>query len=116
MMKYGKVWGSTQLIHANSAYEFHRIGIVKGAFCSVHSHQHKWNGFFVESGLLKILVWKNNYDLVDETILHPGDFTSVSPGEFHQFLALEETIAFETYWASELNMNDITRKNVGGKD
>ena len=115
MVKHGKVWGSTQCIHSNSAYEFHRIEILKDAFCSVHKHEHKWNGFFVEEGKLLIKVWKNNYDLVDETLLHSGDFTSVPPGEYHQFLALEKTIAFETYWASELNMNDILRKTVGGK-
>lgn len=124
MTKQGKVWGFTQLIHANPVYEFHRIEIMKDAFCSVHSHKHKWNGFFVESGLLKICVWKDNYHLVDdnssicqidETILNPGDFTSVGPGEFHQFWALEPTIAYETYWASPLDINDIVRKTVGGK-
>ena len=59
-------------------------------------------------------MWKNDYDLMDETILHAGDFTSVEPGEFHQFHAMEPTIAFETYWASELSMNDIVRRTVGG--
>ena len=114
MNKHGKVWGHTQCIHSNSAYEFHRIEIKENAFCSIHKHEHKWNGFFVESGLLMIRVWKNNYDLIDETILRPGDFTSVAPGEFHQFHALQPTIAFETYWSQELNMNDIVRQTVGG--
>jgi hypothetical protein len=61
-----------------------------------------------------IRVWKNNYDLIDETVLQAGDFTSVAPGEFHQFQALQPTIAFETYWSQELNMDDIVRKSVGG--
>ena len=114
-IKSGKVWGMTELIHANAVMEFHRIEADRGSFCSKHYHKHKWNGFFVESGTLKIRVWKNNYALVDETILYKGDFAVVAPGEFHQFEALEDTVAFELYWAAELNHGDIQREDVGGK-
>ena len=55
---------------------------------------------------------KNDYDLVDETVLEKGDFTQVKPGEYHQFEALEDTIAFELYWA-EFDHNDIIRESVG---
>lgn len=113
-MKSGKVWGETKLLHANGVLEFHRIETVKGGVCSKHKHQFKWNGFFVESGKLLIRVWKGDYDLVDETILEPGDFTQVKPGEYHQFEALEDTVAFELYWA-EFNHNDIVRETVGYK-
>jgi len=109
----GKVWGKTSLVHANGVLEFHRIETVKGGVCSKHAHEFKWNGFFVESGKLLIRVWKNDYDLVDETILNPGDFTRVKPGEYHQFEALEDCVAFELYWA-EFNHADIIRENVGG--
>ncbi len=68
---------------------------------------------FCEKGRLLVRVWKNNYDLVDETILESGDFTTVGPGEFHQFEALEDTVAFELYWA-EFDHNDIERETVGG--
>ena len=111
-MKSGKIWGVTELIHANSVLEFHRIEIKKGGVCSKHSHVHKWNGFFVESGKLLIRVWKSDYNLVDETILGPGDFTQVQPGEYHQFEALEDSIAFELYWA-EFSHNDIERETIG---
>jgi mannose-6-phosphate isomerase-like protein (cupin superfamily) len=107
----GKIWGSTQNIEANASLEFHRIDIVKGGTCSKHIHKHKWNGFFVESGKLKISVWKS-YDLVDVTILTAGQYTKVAPGEFHQFEALEPTIAFEIYW-TEFNHDDIERDTVG---
>lgn len=108
----GKVWGSTELVFANSALEFHRIEVAKGGTCSKHKHRHKWNGFFVEKGQLLIRVWKNDYDLVDETILKAGHFTQVRPGEFHQFEALEDTVAFELYYA-EFDHNDIERESVG---
>ncbi len=86
--------------------------ITKGGVCSKHKHKYKWNGFFVEKGALVIRVWKNNYDLVDETVLTDGMYTKVAPGEYHQFEALEDTVAFELYWA-EFDHEDIERETVG---
>lgn len=111
-MKAGKVWGDTSLLEANGVLEFHRIEVKAGGTCSKHLHKHKWNGFFVESGCLEIRVWKNNYDLVDVTVLNPGDWTKVEPGEYHQFFARENTVAFELYWA-EFDHDDIQRETVG---
>lgn len=113
-MKAGKVWGQTQLLEANGVLEFHRIQAQAGGVCSKHKHRYKWNGFYVESGALLIRVWKNNYDLVDEVVLRNGEYTKVPPGEYHQFEALEDTVAFELYWA-EFDHNDIERQDVGFK-
>ena len=110
----GKVWGTTELIEANSSLEFHRIEINAGGTCSKHKHKYKWNGFFVESGKLAIKVWKNNYDLVDVTVIGSGQYTRVAPGEYHQFEALEDTVAFELYWAN-FDHEDIERETVGFK-
>tara|TARA_B100000586_G_scaffold231793_1_gene180941 strand:- start:35 stop:592 length:558 start_codon:yes stop_codon:yes gene_type:complete len=111
-MKAGKIWGQTELIHANGVLEFHRIEYKAGYKCSEHEHEFKWNGFYVESGKMIVRVWQNDYDLVDETILLPGDFTQVKPGCVHQFEGLETGVAFELYWA-EFNHNDIKRRSVG---
>ena len=75
-IKAGKIWGETELILANNALEFHRIDYKAGGVCSKHKHEWKWNGFYVVSGQMKIRVWQNDYDLIDETILNPGDFTA----------------------------------------
>jgi quercetin dioxygenase-like cupin family protein len=109
----GKVWGLTRLVHSNPVLEFHRVEIKEGGFCSKHKHQFKWNGFFVEKGCLQVRVWKNDYDLVDTTILNDGEFMQVKPGEFHEFRALQDTVAFELYWA-EFSPTDIVRESVGG--
>ena len=53
----GKVWGTTELIEANGALEFHRIEMNKGGVCSKHCHEFKWNGFYVEEGQMLIRVW-----------------------------------------------------------
>ena len=111
-MKAGKIWGQTELIHANGVLEFHRIEYKAGYKCSEHEHEFKWNGFFVESGKMIVRVWQNDYDLVDETLLLPGDFTQVKPGCVHQFEGVEDGVAFELYWA-EFNHNDIRRRSVG---
>lgn len=108
----GKIWGSTELIEANGVLEFHRIEIKKGGVCSKHKHSHKWNGFYVEAGSLLIRVWKNNYNLIDETVLLSGQYTKVAPGEYHQFEALEHTVAYELYWA-QFDHDDIQRDSVG---
>ena len=108
----GKIWGQTELILANSSLEFHRIDFKAGGVCSKHKHEYKWNGFYVVSGKMKIRVWQKDYDLIDETILGPGDFTSVKPQLYHTFEAIEDGVAFELYWA-EFRHNDISRENVG---
>jgi mannose-6-phosphate isomerase-like protein (cupin superfamily) len=113
-MKAGKIWGKTYQIVANEGLEFHRIEAKADTRCSMHMHRHKWNGFFVESGRLKIVVRKQSYDLEDETILEAGDYTEVPPGEYHCFEAIEDTVAFELYWAPKLDGNDIEREDVGG--
>ena len=113
-MKAGKIWGNTELVHANGVLEFHRIQYRAGYKCSEHYHKHKWNGFFVESGKMIVRVWQtaDQEGLVDETVLSAGDFTQVKPGLVHQFEGIEDGVAFELYWA-EFNHNDIERRTVG---
>ena len=92
--KSGKIWGQTELIHSNSVLEFHRIDYKAGGVCSKHMHNFKWNGFYVMSGKLKIRVWQKDYDLIDETVLNPGDFTRIKPGLYHSFEGLEDGVSF----------------------
>ena len=108
----GKVWGQTELVHANGVLEFHRIEFKAKGTCSKHKHAFKWNGFFVESGEMIVRVWQNDYELVDETILKAGDFCQVKPGVYHQFEGVKDGVAFELYWA-EFNHDDIKRETVG---
>jgi tellurite resistance-related uncharacterized protein len=63
-----------------------------------------------------IRVWQDEDQngLVDETILHGGQFAMVKPGKVHQFEGLEDGVAFELYWA-EFNHDDIVRRSIGSK-
>ena len=69
----------------------------------------------MEKGKLKITAWKNDYDLVDVTILTDGEATTVPPREYHTFEALEDSVCYEIYWV-ELSDKDIVRENCGGND
>jgi len=113
MEKSGKVWGITEKIYTNANVEFHRIEIKKGGVCSKHLHQFKHNGFFIERGKLIVRTWKSNSILIDSITLINGDWHTVKPGEYHQFEALEDTIAFELYWAMSLEGDDIFRETEG---
>ena len=112
MQVAGKVWGKTQLICQKPLFEVHRIEINAGGTCSMHQHTQKFNAFYVESGILKIIVRRNAYDLTDTTILNAGDYCEVPPGEYHRFEADVDVIAYEFYW-SELDHNDIVREDHG---
>ena len=114
-MIFSKAWGNTECIFQNYNFQVNRITIRKGGFCSKHKHNHKYNMFWVETGKLKISVWKNDYDLVDETILNLCQSTNVKPFEYHQFKALENTVAFEIYYTEPLG-EDIIRETVGGNE
>jgi mannose-6-phosphate isomerase-like protein (cupin superfamily) len=113
-MKSGKIWGQTELLLSHPSFEIHRIETKEGGFCSKHLHKHRYNAFYVESGAILIRVWKNDYDLCDETKLLTGEIMSVSPGEYHQFESLLDSIVYEIYYGPTLDQSDIVRETVGG--
>jgi quercetin dioxygenase-like cupin family protein len=112
-MKSGKVWGESVSLFKNDNFEVHRIEIDKGGYCSKHKHNFKHNIFFVESGILEVSVWKNDYDLCDKTTLSDGEIMDVPPGENHQFNAKTPVIAFEIYYSEPIS-GDIVRESCGG--
>ena len=110
--KQGKVWGTTQLMFAWNSVEFHRILVKRGGYSSCHLHKHKWNRFVLLSGLLIIRMYRGA-EVVDETILRPGQITDIPPGVLHEFEALEDCEALEVYWVV-LDAQDIDRGNSQG--
>lgn len=109
----GKIWGKTESLLVTPLIEIHRIFINKGCVCSMHKHEFKWNMFYVVSGELAIEVEKNDYELVDTTIIKSGEWTSVRPNEYHRFRSITDVECLEIYYLEPLT-TDIVRKNVGG--
>ena len=109
----GKVWGTTSELLKKNNVKVNRAVINGGYQCSKHQHYYTHNMFFVESGFVEIHRWKNDYDLVDITMLRPGDSCTVPPGEYHRFVGIDqESVLYEMYWI-ELS-DDIERKDCGG--
>lgn len=114
LIKHGKVWGLTKPILVTPLVEVHEIEVNTGGHCSKHAHEHKHNMFYILEGTLEIKTWKNDYELVDSTILRAGESTTVKPGEYHQFFCINHVKALEIYYIDPINPNDIIRENVGG--
>lgn len=115
-MIFGKIWGTTTELFNHSGVECHRLFVKAGYSCSIHRHAKRNNAFYVESGSLVIEVHKNDYELVDYTVLQSGDRTEVSGGEEHRFIALKDTVALEWYWENKNPEDkDIERSTVGHK-
>lgn len=112
MTIHGKLWGTTQELVANPFVSFHRAEVRKGKRCSRHRHLRKWNGFFVEAGVMQIRVYQPN-GIEDVTVLGAGDFTAVGPGITHRFECIEDAVLFEIYWPAEI-AEDIVRDDEGG--
>jgi len=111
-MIYGKIWGQTQLIFSINNVEIHRIEGKTGGVSSLHKHISKHSMIFVESGIVKISIKKNDYDLIDETILRQGQCTTIEPTELHKFEIIEDAICYEIYWVT-LDPLDIIREDCG---
>lgn len=113
MHKSGKIWGHTSQLFSRNNVELHRLVGKKGGKSSTHKHNSKWSMLFVESGKLKVVVEKNDYELIDSTTLLPGEYITIPPGEYHFFEVLDEdTVVYEIYWA-ELDPGDIERRDCG---
>ncbi len=112
----GKVWGRTSLLLKTPFVEIHHIIVIPNAHCSLHLHTVKNNSFYVCNGTLIIEVHKNNYDLIDRTVLGKGDFTNVPPGEYHRFMTGEDGAEVLEIYHPEPLSEDIVRKDHGGCD
>ena len=110
--RMGKTWGTTQLVFAFNGVESHGIFVKAGGFCSQHTHESKWNRFYVLKGGLLVRVHHENGE-TDDTIIAAGQITDVPPGVRHSFEALEDTLAIEYYW-TVLEADDIDRHGTRG--
>lgn len=118
-MIQGKIWGETQEIFRSEALSVNVLRIRAGGFCSEHKHEKKSNIFHIVSGALEIAVWPDPVEVQppqapDLTTALPGASTAIPAGVWHQFRALEDTIAIEIY-ETALDGGDIVRRTHGGQ-
>ena len=109
----GKIWGETSKIFSKNNIEIFRIHGKAAGKSSMHMHEHKYSMFFVEKGKIKVTIEKNDYDLIDITELGTHQSMIIRPKEYHCFEVIDDnSICYEIYW-TELNTNDIIRKDCG---
>jgi len=112
-MLQGKIWGETRQILQHPMCEIHMLGTLAGAKCSCHCHKNKYNLFLVVGGEVTVTVIKNDYALEDTTVLGPGDYTIVPPGEYHWFESVVDSTLLEVYYPEAIDPKDIDRRTVG---
>lgn len=107
-----KIWGETDTLESNHAVSIHRAVIKAGYRCSKHIHKHRFNGFYVESGKLRIRVWDGDEQV---HVLEAGQYLSIAPGVLHRFECVQDTVLLEIYWVGPVDLNDIEREDIGGR-
>ncbi len=111
-MKQGKVWGTTEEIFSSGNVSAHVLHVEAGGYSSEHLHEAKSNLFHVIGGRIEVSQWTAG-GAVDRTIIAAGETTTVLPGIWHKFQALEGSVVIEVY---ELRFRgeDIVRRSSGG--
>jgi len=110
----GKIWGKTETMIQTPFFEAHRLTILPRSFCSWHRHERKCNAFLVLTGTIFVKINREGSGF-DETILGPGDMTTVAAGLLHRFeTGSEPCEAYEFYYPTPLS-EDIIRNSVGGR-
>jgi hypothetical protein len=109
-----KDWGKDHFVYGDNTVTIRRLEIKKdgkSTFGRFHLHEHKYNRFYVESGLIKVFRKKGEY--IQEFVIGPDRThrkVDIFPGEKHRFEALEESIVYEIYW-TYCDPNDIVREH-----
>lgn len=112
-MKACKVWGEARLLFRIPGVKISEATLYPSSFCSWHHHATEWNGFYVAEGEV-IVEARRPSGLRDRTILRPGDFHAVRPGEQHRFVTGDMgAVVLEIYWP-DLSLDDIQRESNGG--
>ncbi len=109
-----KVWGWTQSIALNESSHFAIAHLNKGGFSSKHIHEKLYNRFYVISGKLRIIVYRNEREEVID--LSSGEAVDIEPLISHRMEALEDSMICEIYWSESnepINPTDIVRYDNG---
>ena len=112
MKRESKVWGERWLIRQDSTHAVSFLKLNEGYECSWHKHQSKYNLFVVLSGRIGIMT--EQFDGKRLVGLLPGNCFTTKPGEYHKFVAFEDSEIIEEMYV-EYCESDIQRSNTGGK-
>lgn len=115
-----KPWGMFSRLYQDQFLIVDHIKAKRGGFSSIHYHERKTNLFVVERGMLQVSTYirsaLDSNEVIKQGIatLLPGYEFVVMPGMLHQFLALEDSWAYEVYWGAMIDPDDIVRLSQNG--
>ena len=108
MERTRKTWGEKVNIFKNDTCETSVLYLKPNQRCSWHTHQTKFNLFYVLKGELVMKL----EDGLSQVL--PGQIFTTRPGEFHEFQTRDlDTICIEVMYV-QYDSEDIQRKIIGG--
>lgn len=110
-----KPWGVSELLVREPSFEFYRLTIKAGGYCSIHFHQHKLQYLFVVTGKLRLKTFTTAGRVAEERDCGTGDCVICDLDIRHQFEAITDCVAYEVYQSQDqLDAEDIVRLSEGG--
>jgi len=106
-----KIWGTRKRLLLTDTTEVDLLDLKKGSFCSIHSHNFKYNYFYDISAIVQIKTE------LGDIILRPGEDVTVNPHIIHQFKIIKSGKVLEIAYVNKgiINMEDIIRTKQGGR-
>lgn len=99
-----KPWGFELRFVRTDRYAGKVLFIKGGSQLSLQYHEKKDEAFYVQSGMLDLVLGRAN----EQTVVHmkPGDSRHLPPGTVHRFRAVTDTLLFEV---STPELEDVVR-------
>ena len=108
MERTRKTWGEKWNIFENDTCEVSVLELRPQQRCSWHTHQAKYNLFFVIEGVLFI---KTDWGISE---VKSGEIFTTRPGEWHEFQTHDESALIIEVMYVQYEAEDIQRAELGG--
>ena len=103
-----KTWGEKWTLFQNDLSEVSLLYLKANQRCSWHTHDQKYNQFFVIEGQITIKTeWGN-------AVVEKGQIFTTRPGEWHEFQTNNEDSIVQEIMYVQYSPEDIKRDKLGG--
>ncbi|RLC75582.1 MAG: hypothetical protein DRJ03_30065 [Chloroflexi bacterium] len=103
-----KTWGEKWNLFQNDLCEVSILHLKSNQRCSWHTHQAKFNQFFVIGGKIRI---KTEWGISN---IAKGQIFTTKPGEWHEFQTTDSPALIQEIMYVQYSAEDIQRKKLGG--
>ena len=103
-----KTWGQKWAVFQNDLCEVSILYLQPNQRCSWHTHQTKFNQFFVIEGQINI---KHEWGIAH---VGKGQIFTTRPGEWHEFQTMDTPAVIQEIMYVKYDPEDIQREKLGG--